>query len=220
MRAEIQIRSILQHAWAEIEHDLGYKSKNEVPAQIRRSFARVAGLLELADHEFMRIREELSTYSSQVRRQIQQSPQAVSVDRDSLKTYIEGSELVNRLDADIAETAGALHVYQLLDDILSLGARASHAAGITTIFELAAALEELSDRLPSFVKRYFAGLNLGNRAITRGACIFFVSLFLVARSGDQRRVANLFLRSWDGPGVGWDVNNLAATAIAAAADEQ
>jgi hypothetical protein len=69
-------------------------------------------------------------------------------------------------------------------------------------------------------RSFFAGLNLGNRAITRGACIFFVSLFLVARSGDQRRVVNLFLRSWDGPGVGWDVNNLAATAIAAAADEQ
>lgn len=36
---EIQIRSILQHAWAEIEHDLGYKSAGQIPAPIRRKFA-------------------------------------------------------------------------------------------------------------------------------------------------------------------------------------
>ncbi|MCY1691163.1 hypothetical protein OVA29_11120 [Exiguobacterium sp. SL14] len=35
--AEIQIRSILQHAWAEIEHDLGYKNPNSVPAEVKRA---------------------------------------------------------------------------------------------------------------------------------------------------------------------------------------
>ncbi|MBR3063551.1 MAG: (p)ppGpp synthetase, partial [Exiguobacterium sp.] len=39
--AEIQVRSILQHAWAEIEHDLGYKNPNAVPPEIKRSFSRV-----------------------------------------------------------------------------------------------------------------------------------------------------------------------------------
>ncbi|MCX6800468.1 MAG: hypothetical protein NT091_04965 [Candidatus Falkowbacteria bacterium] len=31
LRAEIQIRTILMHAWAEIEHKLAYKSKNQIP---------------------------------------------------------------------------------------------------------------------------------------------------------------------------------------------
>jgi len=35
-KAEIQIRSILQHAWAEIEHDLGYKTIHAIPSEIRR----------------------------------------------------------------------------------------------------------------------------------------------------------------------------------------
>jgi putative GTP pyrophosphokinase len=35
---EIQIRSILQHAWAEIEHDLGYKSNNTVPSPFAEGF--------------------------------------------------------------------------------------------------------------------------------------------------------------------------------------
>ena len=38
LSAEIQIRSILQHAWAEIEHDLGYKSQTAVPRDVVRQF--------------------------------------------------------------------------------------------------------------------------------------------------------------------------------------
>jgi ppGpp synthetase/RelA/SpoT-type nucleotidyltranferase len=60
--AEIQIRSILQHAWAEIEHDLGYKTKLGIPKQIQRRFSRLAGLLELADQEFMTIRDNIQSY--------------------------------------------------------------------------------------------------------------------------------------------------------------
>jgi ppGpp synthetase/RelA/SpoT-type nucleotidyltranferase len=58
LRAEIQVRSILQHAWAEIEHgDLGYGTAGHVPRDVRRGLARVAGLLEVADREFQSIRE-------------------------------------------------------------------------------------------------------------------------------------------------------------------
>jgi ppGpp synthetase/RelA/SpoT-type nucleotidyltranferase len=65
MKAEVQVRSILQHAWAEIEHDeLGYHNRNAVPREVRRGLARVAGLLEVADREFQDIRELASKISS------------------------------------------------------------------------------------------------------------------------------------------------------------
>ena len=59
--ASIQVRTVLQHAWAEFEHDIRYKGS--IPAEhapdLDRRFALAAGLLELADREFTAIRERL-----------------------------------------------------------------------------------------------------------------------------------------------------------------
>jgi len=55
IKVEIQIRSTLQHAWAEIEHDIGYKGENSVPDSLKRNFSRVAALLEVADIELMQL---------------------------------------------------------------------------------------------------------------------------------------------------------------------
>ena len=58
MKCEIQVRTILQHAWAEIEHDIVYKSLGEIPFRVRRRFACLAGLLEIADREFESLRQD------------------------------------------------------------------------------------------------------------------------------------------------------------------
>ena len=52
MKCEVQIRTILQHSWAEIEHDIVYKASEDIPFELRRRFASLAGLLEIADREF------------------------------------------------------------------------------------------------------------------------------------------------------------------------
>jgi ppGpp synthetase/RelA/SpoT-type nucleotidyltranferase len=66
LKTEIQIRSVLQHAWAEIEHGLGYKRQAGVPASVRRRFSRIAGLLELADGEFVAVRNDATTTTSKL----------------------------------------------------------------------------------------------------------------------------------------------------------
>lgn len=59
--ASIQVRTVLQHAWAEFEHEIRYKGS--IPAEhapdLDRRFTLAAGLLELADREFTAIRERL-----------------------------------------------------------------------------------------------------------------------------------------------------------------
>jgi putative GTP pyrophosphokinase len=58
MKCEIQVRTILQHAWAEIEHDVVYKSLRKISFRVRRRFACLAGLLEIADREFESLRQD------------------------------------------------------------------------------------------------------------------------------------------------------------------
>lgn len=58
---QVQIRTVLQHAWAEFEHDIRYKGTvpEEYRADFDRRFTLAAGLIELADQEFATIRDRL-----------------------------------------------------------------------------------------------------------------------------------------------------------------
>lgn len=60
-RAQVQVRTILQHAWAEFEHAIRYKGTipEEHAPELDRRFTLAAGLLELADREFSMIRDQL-----------------------------------------------------------------------------------------------------------------------------------------------------------------
>lgn len=66
LRFEIQVRTILQHAWAEIEHDRNYKFNGILPPEITRRFKILAGTLELADREFNQLSKEIDLISNNV----------------------------------------------------------------------------------------------------------------------------------------------------------
>jgi len=64
--AEIQIRTLAQHIWAESSHKLQYKQEKNIPPTVRRSIYRVSALLETVDLEFERVLEERENYRSQI----------------------------------------------------------------------------------------------------------------------------------------------------------
>lgn len=89
VRFEVQMRSTLQHAWAAMNHDLGYKSEIEAPPEYMRMFGRLAGMLELADEEFSRIRISVAAYRRRMEALIKAGELSeVKLDVDTFATYV------------------------------------------------------------------------------------------------------------------------------------
>ena len=60
LKFEIQVRTILMHSWAEIEHKLAYKSESDIPKELRRKFSFISAILEAADTQFEEIKDRIN----------------------------------------------------------------------------------------------------------------------------------------------------------------
>lgn len=107
IKFEIQIRSMLQHTWAEIEHDLGYKSSVGLPNHIKRDFSRVASLLEIADKEFLNIKNSLEEYRMDVGENIQETlnERNIEINRISLIEFTRSKFFRSKVDYIIENTS-------------------------------------------------------------------------------------------------------------------
>lgn len=125
IRFEIQMRTALQHVWANMYHDTGYKSGVEIPPEHIRSLNRLAGILELADEQFGRIRKEINDYRRNVQALVASGNfDEVPLNGDTFRSYLQLKPF-NQLAEKIASINQAeiyndsLFVY--LDVLFSLG---------------------------------------------------------------------------------------------------
>ncbi len=89
-RFEIQMRTLLQHAWSNMNHDTGYKSGVEIPREYIRNMSRLAGMLELADEQFSRIRSELTDYRRRMQALVASGNlDEVQLDGDTFRSYLD-----------------------------------------------------------------------------------------------------------------------------------
>ncbi len=96
---EIQIRTILQDAWAEVEHEVVYKSNIEFPENqaIRKKMAALNASLALSDMIFQEIRDkqnELEIWGHERFKELQKRAKEVSV--ESLPKYKIEAKKENR----------------------------------------------------------------------------------------------------------------------------
>lgn len=91
LKCEIQIRTVLQHAWAEIEHDIGYKSEikeiEKKRIELTRMFSQNAALLEVADDNFVKIRKLYENMIQQYRVSITEHNFNIPLNLDSVREY-------------------------------------------------------------------------------------------------------------------------------------
>ena len=89
-RFELQMSTALQHVWSTIEHDTGYKGDVKIPREYKRQFSRLAGMLELVDDEFSRLRLVLTDYRRQVQTLVKSGQlDDVSLSSDSFRSYLD-----------------------------------------------------------------------------------------------------------------------------------
>lgn len=137
LKCEIQIRTVLQHAWAEIEHDLGYKSGIAIPKDIRRNFSRVAGMLEIADKEFQEIRTFLQDYQNEATEKVTNEEfQDAEIDAILLEAIIASNPDIVTLNKIISKYFGRPFSEEISTSSLEEKIDALHWLGIHTISQL------------------------------------------------------------------------------------
>ncbi len=97
LKAEIQVRTVLQHAWAAIDHKLRYKRQEEIPRTSRRKLFRISALLETADSEFESLRRDLAETRNAYSKDIKEENFEIDLDLDSLTAYIGDGKLPKQL---------------------------------------------------------------------------------------------------------------------------
>lgn len=89
-RFELQMRTALQHVWSTIEHDAGYKGDVKIPREYMRQFNRLAGMMELMDDEFSRLRTLLTDYRRQTLALVKSGQlDDVPLSRESFRNYLD-----------------------------------------------------------------------------------------------------------------------------------
>ena len=135
LKCEIQIRTLVQHAWAEASHIFQYKNEADVPKPLKRTIGRLSALLETVDLEFERVLSERDEYKKDIvaTPYMENSKEVLNVDllRDLLNRHFpkidepkgnyEYSDLLSELDVLNIKTAGSLSslICQHYEDLMT-----------------------------------------------------------------------------------------------------
>ena len=88
LKFEFQVRTVLQHAWAELAHDRGYKFSAKLPKDIERKLYLYAGMLEIADKGFDEIAREIDDYVSRLQINAREGDLSEEINSISLRQFV------------------------------------------------------------------------------------------------------------------------------------
>lgn len=107
LKAEVQVRTMVEHAWADFAHDLSYKGAFDIPAEWKRELAGIAASLEEVDKAFAAIEQRLTRYSTSFGAYL--SERKIRDELDKLETILKhdpgNADLIARM-GKMANTLG------------------------------------------------------------------------------------------------------------------
>ena len=190
MLCEIQITSVLSHAWSEIEHEW-YDLKASYPDDIKRRFSRLVALFEIADSEFLEIRKARSQYERAVTLRVEANVPNIAIDAVSLRAFIEKDPIVNEVDMILAQVMGVTLSEDLPDHVVERRVQAALHAEFLTLEDLRNSLKKYGAPLVDFVNRSIQELWKEEKpsVVRRGVSIFHLSSLLTSSRGRESAVA-------------------------------
>ncbi|MEK4086296.1 GTP pyrophosphokinase [Psychrobacillus sp. FSL K6-1415] len=113
---EVQIRTVLQHAWASISHSIQYKHEEDVPGDLKRKLFRLAGIFELADEEFMDVRKKNSVIMKEIKSTSKEEVMDFELNLLTISEYIFNSPNVRSLLENAEKEGFNYEYYEAFDD--------------------------------------------------------------------------------------------------------
>ncbi|UKY53692.1 GTP pyrophosphokinase [Streptomyces inhibens] len=132
---EIQVRTILMDAWANISHYLAYKNEESIPGDLVRDFHALSGLLYVADRQFQSLNRDAAHSAAQAEKEVFQSEeiQSSAINTDTVsalfrRQYPDRTHVGEKQIAEFIAELAWIDLYDLreLADIL----RDNHAGAL------------------------------------------------------------------------------------------
>jgi len=202
LKAEIQVRTVLQHAWAAISHKLQYKREDDIPVPLRRKLFRLSALFELADDEFISLRSSSGEIARSIKNQLGAGDPDLLIDSVSLGELLIFSKAIAEIertakkagftfgnpdgyiedeDEHSASVSGLVHLCTL--------------AGVTTIEEFESLLSASRPWMESYLRAQFNAN--GRRDEWFASTPFICQLLVICAQVHQLGVEDICSLGWD-----------------------
>ena len=186
-RFELQLRTTLQHAWASINHDIGYKTGVEIPHDYLRRINRLAGILEMVDDEFSRIRTEITDYRRRVQQLVKNGKlDDVMLDGDTFRSYLNARPL-DMLNKRIA----AINQAEIQDVPLMRYLSVLKALGCNTLGDVSRMIRQYEDAAYRLARHQLGNTDLdiiSSAVGLQNVCI----VFILSQGGGKIGLLRLF----------------------------
>ena len=132
---EVQVRTLLQDAWAVVEHKLGYKNEKSIPDELKREFSALAGLFHIADNSFQAIADQVNRS-----------------EEDAKATEMQLDHLYHRVDARVNQPVSREEAASIQTQIAALESRLGTGIDRSNLKGLLRSV--YSDRQPASDQQY------------------------------------------------------------------